>query len=176
MAHLTSEPPRIAALRPDVPEGLAVICRQMMAKKPEERFGSMREVAEALGAWLTSVAESQAKLSGRTPSIDAPRSKSTAETAVSGRTPPPDTQRTSSGSSIDLDRVAPRDSISARNSLSRSRSSGLVPVRYAQYLALQDSMQRICCQDCSAEFAAPTSTRGSQQPCPQCGKLIDIPA
>ncbi len=51
-AHQQKEPKDIQELRPDAPEDLIAICRKMMAKKPEDRYRSAREVAEALGEWL----------------------------------------------------------------------------------------------------------------------------
>lgn len=51
-AHQQKEPPDIRQKRPDAPEDLVAICRKMMAKKPDERYGSAREVAEALADWL----------------------------------------------------------------------------------------------------------------------------
>jgi len=53
-AHQLKEPKDIRQKRPDAPEDLIAICRKMMAKKPEERYGSAREVAEALAEWLRS--------------------------------------------------------------------------------------------------------------------------
>lgn len=49
---LHSEPPALESLRPGVSTALASICRQAMAKRPEERFASMREFAESLTAYL----------------------------------------------------------------------------------------------------------------------------
>ncbi len=51
-AHQHKEPKDLRQLRPDAPEDLIAICRKMMAKKPEERYPSAREVAEALADWL----------------------------------------------------------------------------------------------------------------------------
>lgn len=45
--HYSPDNP-IERLRPDLPPGLAVLLRTMMAKKPEHRFPSMAKVAEAL--------------------------------------------------------------------------------------------------------------------------------
>lgn len=57
MFHQTKEPPAIAGERPEIgntPRGveLAKIVGQMMAKKPEERFQTMDDVATALARWL----------------------------------------------------------------------------------------------------------------------------
>lgn len=57
MFHQTKEPPAIAEQRPEVAESkrgteLVKIVSQMMAKKPEERFQTMDEVATALARWL----------------------------------------------------------------------------------------------------------------------------
>ena len=57
MFHQTKEPPAIAGERPEIgntPRGveLAAIVGKMMAKKPDERFQTMDEVAAACARWL----------------------------------------------------------------------------------------------------------------------------
>jgi hypothetical protein len=47
-AHEAREPAPLEELCPDVPAGLALAVRRMMAKRPADRFASMAEVAEAL--------------------------------------------------------------------------------------------------------------------------------
>ena len=49
LKHQTEEPPAIEKLRPEVPAGVAGIVRLMMAKKPEDRYQTPGDVAEALG-------------------------------------------------------------------------------------------------------------------------------
>src|SRR5262249_20717131 len=46
--HLMDEPIPVEQLRPDVPPGLAVVVRKLMAKKPEQRYRSPIAAAEAL--------------------------------------------------------------------------------------------------------------------------------
>ncbi|MFG0332076.1 MAG: serine/threonine-protein kinase, partial [Maioricimonas sp. JB049] len=53
LAHQTKAPTPITKLRPDVPEGIARILAKMMQKRKEDRFASTRDVADALGRWLT---------------------------------------------------------------------------------------------------------------------------
>lgn len=57
MFHQTKEPPAIAEERPEVGESkrgteLAAIVGRMMAKKPEDRYQTMGEVASAMARWL----------------------------------------------------------------------------------------------------------------------------
>jgi serine/threonine protein kinase len=47
-----SEPPRPSTVRPDLAPSLEAICLKAMAKKPEERFGSMKEFAASLKVLL----------------------------------------------------------------------------------------------------------------------------
>src|SRR5262249_41652056 len=47
-AHESKEPTPLEELCPEVPVGLALTVRRMMAKRPADRFPSMSEVAEAL--------------------------------------------------------------------------------------------------------------------------------
>jgi serine/threonine protein kinase len=46
--HQTEEPPRLSSLRPDVPAGVAALIHKLMAKRPEDRYASGKEVAEAV--------------------------------------------------------------------------------------------------------------------------------
>ena len=50
--HQTQMPEDIRKDRPDCPRDLVDICMKMMQKKPERRYQTMREVADALEAWL----------------------------------------------------------------------------------------------------------------------------
>jgi serine/threonine-protein kinase len=50
--HQTQMPEDIRKDRPDCPRDLVDICVKMMQKKPDRRYQSMREVADALEAWL----------------------------------------------------------------------------------------------------------------------------
>ncbi len=52
MAHVKQPPPSVYRDRPDAPRDLVEICMRMMAKKPEQRYQSAREVADALARWL----------------------------------------------------------------------------------------------------------------------------
>ena len=48
MAHTTAPIPAPSAVNPKVPTALDVVVRQMLAKSPDERFGSMAAVRNAL--------------------------------------------------------------------------------------------------------------------------------
>ena len=51
-AHESKAPPPLEELCPEVPGGLALAVGRMMAKRPEDRFGSMAEAAEALAPYV----------------------------------------------------------------------------------------------------------------------------
>jgi serine/threonine protein kinase len=53
MWHQTKEPEPLGALRPEVPAALAEVVMRMLAKKPEQRFATAGEVAEALIPWAS---------------------------------------------------------------------------------------------------------------------------
>jgi WD40 repeat protein/tRNA A-37 threonylcarbamoyl transferase component Bud32 len=48
LAHREQAVPSVRAVRPDVPPGLAVLVTRMLAKKPEDRYQTPRDVAAAL--------------------------------------------------------------------------------------------------------------------------------
>lgn len=45
--HLSARPPSARSMMPDVPPGLDVMLGRLMSKAPEDRYGSMREIARA---------------------------------------------------------------------------------------------------------------------------------
>ncbi|MBS0207265.1 MAG: protein kinase [Planctomycetes bacterium] len=57
MAHQTKTPPSVESLRPETPSSLAVILRKMMAKKPEERYATAKDAADALFVWIDANAD-----------------------------------------------------------------------------------------------------------------------
>ena len=52
MMHQKQPPPSIHVDRPDAPHDLVDICMKMIAKKPDQRYQSAAEVAQALARWL----------------------------------------------------------------------------------------------------------------------------
>jgi len=53
MWHQMKEPEEMSKVRPGIPDSLTAIVRKMMAKKPQERYPSMADVASMLLNWLT---------------------------------------------------------------------------------------------------------------------------
>jgi putative intracellular protease/amidase len=49
--HCESQPEPVERLRPEVPAAVTAIVRKLMAKQPEERFQTPKELADALAAW-----------------------------------------------------------------------------------------------------------------------------
>ena len=52
LSHQTKDIPAISDERPDVPASLEAIVNRMLQKKPEDRYQTADEVAEAFSAWL----------------------------------------------------------------------------------------------------------------------------
>ena len=50
---LNTAPPRLREKHPDVPAELEAVCLKALAKKPDERYSSCRELAKDLGRWLS---------------------------------------------------------------------------------------------------------------------------
>ena len=68
LKHYLEEPPRVEALRPDVPRGISRMVRKLMAKSPDERPQTPWEVAAVLGTMVASrtpTAVPLAKAAGR---------------------------------------------------------------------------------------------------------------
>ena len=57
-AHERHEPPPLEDLCPDVPAGLAMAISRMMAKRPEDRFQTAAEAAEALAPYVAGSSQS----------------------------------------------------------------------------------------------------------------------
>src|SRR5262249_24996436 len=51
-AHRSAEPTPLEELCPDVPAGLALVVRRLMAKRPGDRFRSAAEAADALTPYV----------------------------------------------------------------------------------------------------------------------------
>lgn len=82
IAHQRQPPPDIREERPDAPDDLIAICLRMMAKRPQQRYQTAGEVAEALRTWLehhgydVSGSGSSKRLSGLVPSSSKVRTAS----------------------------------------------------------------------------------------------------
>ncbi len=55
---LSDVPPTPQSIRPEIDPDLSDVCHKMLAKRPDDRFASMDEVAERLQRWIKSVAKS----------------------------------------------------------------------------------------------------------------------
>jgi serine/threonine-protein kinase len=51
LRHLSEEPTPLERLRPEVPEGLRLVVRRLMARAPADRYADPQTVAEALAPW-----------------------------------------------------------------------------------------------------------------------------
>ncbi len=51
--HQSEEPEPLERMAPDSPIGLNVVCRKMMSKRPEDRYQSMRDVANSLAGFVS---------------------------------------------------------------------------------------------------------------------------
>jgi serine/threonine-protein kinase len=56
MAHQTKEPTSVKVFCPECPDGLAAVIAKLMAKKPEDRYGSTDEIVEELEPFLGQMA------------------------------------------------------------------------------------------------------------------------
>jgi hypothetical protein len=90
LMHQTQAPASICVKRPDAPRGLVDICNRMMAKMPDSRYQSAREVADVLHAWLEGreIPAGAAAPAGQSTAKGA-TGKSSQQTAATGRDSPP---------------------------------------------------------------------------------------
>jgi serine/threonine-protein kinase len=63
LKHVKEEPPPLTAFRPDVPIELAAMVHKMMAKRPEERYQSMRDILRDLGRIREKMTSSASEMS-----------------------------------------------------------------------------------------------------------------
>lgn len=88
----TEEPRPPVELHSDIDPALQAICLKMMAKQPEQRYGSMSEVAQELAAWMqgrsSGVEESGALETSRAPGSRRPPRREELTEAASTDEPP----------------------------------------------------------------------------------------
>jgi len=95
LMHQLDDPQPVNELRPDVPPGVVVVIRKLMAKSPDHRFQQPAEVADALAALGVTA---MAKAPRKPLSVTSERPTSTAIVDVAGAapsapvTPPPSSQ------------------------------------------------------------------------------------
>jgi serine/threonine-protein kinase len=70
LAHVRSEPPPLASVRPDVPEMLCAIVHKMMAKDPAQRYQTGRELLKDVGRLRESLSGTTAVLPAPTISVE----------------------------------------------------------------------------------------------------------
>ena len=135
VAHQKEPPPEIRIDRADAPDDLIEICTKMMAKKPEDRYQTMDEVAGALARWLMAHdvpvdaggGSSTIRLAAAAPGMAAARKAGGPPTAARPAKPP---RRTVSdpGSSGRLPVIIDRDSATTDTSPHLDRPTVKAPV------------------------------------------------
>jgi serine/threonine-protein kinase len=93
MGHLNEPPPRISAIRPDLPQTLDHIFARVLAKNPGDRYGTCRELvadAEAAFAGSGRFVASVDGFGATTPVVPAPQAAHTGYTPTGGLHLPPE--------------------------------------------------------------------------------------
>jgi serine/threonine protein kinase len=75
-AHMNEPAPNLLDARPDVPAAIVELFFRMMEKHPDARYQSAQEVADALGAWLSSTATTPGRTRSEPPRREALRRNS----------------------------------------------------------------------------------------------------
>jgi eukaryotic-like serine/threonine-protein kinase len=92
LQHVTAEPPPLHEIRPDLPADLCQMVARMMAKQPEERYQSVREIQRDLARLregMPVAASAIPILSGTQNALVLPRADSAPVTPTSGTLPLP---------------------------------------------------------------------------------------
>ena len=71
-AHITEPPPKVSEARPELPEALDAVIARAMAKAPDERYATCREMIEAARAALGGAAGRPRGRGPRSPTRSAP--------------------------------------------------------------------------------------------------------
>ncbi len=145
MMHQKERPPSILEERSDAPPELVEICLRMMAKKPQDRFQTAAEVAQALADWL--VAQGHSVDSGSGSGSSSGRLAAAAGRATASR----------GAGSPGLRRGTP-DAQPARRDSGRLRRAQGTPSRPGQGQAVKDTV---------GELNGPTAVKG---PAPTAGR------
>src|SRR5262249_58552262 len=77
LAHIQSQPPALADLRPEVPPALVAVVARMMAKAPADRFQTPAEVAPALQPFVKPTAQAPARGASVPPPVPASKAPPT---------------------------------------------------------------------------------------------------
>jgi serine/threonine-protein kinase len=77
-ARLTQPPPDPRVHRPDLPEPIALLVKKCLARKPEDRFGSAKEIASRLASFTLPASEELARTGERSAAMRAPDAKTVA--------------------------------------------------------------------------------------------------
>ncbi len=89
IARLTRDPTPLQGLRPDVPSTVLAVIHRMLRRKPENRYASCAEVADALQAAMENLHDAITPVGGVTPSMGSSTSRGVIDPLM---TPKPKTQ------------------------------------------------------------------------------------
>ena len=81
-AHLEDPPPSLIALRGDIPQSVEALVHRMMAKKPEERYASLREAQRAFAGLVSDEGKASQVLAGMSQVAARAKAKATAPAAT----------------------------------------------------------------------------------------------
>lgn len=162
MAHQTRSPEPVEKIRPDAPLGLMAILHRMIARKPDQRYQSATEVAEALAAWLKDNPADSNVLRGlgRLESV----MRLAAQRAASGHSSP---KAEVSESELDFAPIADEPPPSATGSGIRGRrSSSTVPPVVAPANEPSPKQEKAEASPAKLPNEGPSNGSGTPQPAP----------
>jgi serine/threonine protein kinase len=181
---LAKEPVHPTRVRPQISPRLAEISLKAMAKRPEDRFGSMKEVANALTDFLKSKPDELAEKEREEREKDKEKDREKDRDKDKARAEAPAQQPAKSSSAglklVSLD-LEVRCHCGQRMVAKPQMAGKLVRCpRCAEIVQIpgprtSGQQQRVACGSCGQQFLAREDLAGKAVKCPVCGKPLTVP-
>jgi serine/threonine protein kinase len=179
---LTKDPENPIKVRSSISPRLAEICLKAMAKKPEQRYATMKDFANALSEFLKSKPDEQPVEKERPISEPAPAEKRRQKPAREPVSKPEATESTGLrlvSQSIEVvckcgQRMSAKRTMSGKM-VRCPRCADIVQIPGPSAEATSTSAINAGCNHCGQRFLARMELAGKAVKCPMCGKPLTVP-